>query len=180
MSMNGKDLAKALKDALGGMDAGKAGDQIRNKYQSTIKEYLVNNMEIHLAYAGMIPGTPPVPDPEPDFKGKLTFLSFNFLPAATKELFDFQLGLAIKGGMVSNGETSNGITFAPVALGPAGIITTIFPPFDPKSDSVDSFMESYCSSIINCIKTSFVNPVPTFGARSTAGSTGNVSMTSIL
>ena len=179
MSMNGKDLAREIKNALKDLDPAKKSSQIASKYQSTIENYLIKNMEITLSYSGMIPGTPPVPDLEPSFKGKLSFLSFKFLPAASKELFDLQLGLAVKGGFVTNGEAANGITFAPMSLNQAGIITTIFPKFNPSKDDVDKFMEDYCSSIIDCIKTSFVNPLPTLGARANAGSTGNVSMVSI-
>jgi len=179
MSMNGKDLAREIKNALKDLDPAKQSDQIASKYQSTIKNYLIQNIEISLSYSGIIPGTPPTPDKEPLFKGKLSFLSFEFLPAANKELFDLQLGAAIKGGLVSNSEPANGVTFPSMSLNPAGVINTVFPKFNPSEDSVEKFMEDYCSSIITCIKKSFVNPLPTLGERATAGSTGNVTMVSI-
>jgi hypothetical protein len=181
MSLDGGELAKKLKAALADLDPDKNCSDIASKYQSTIRDYLVENIEIKLSYAGVIPGTPPVADPEPSFNGKLSFTTFTFLPAATKELFDLQLGLAIKGGLITNGDTANGITFPPLAFNPLALIVTEFPDFDPSDEkaSVDNFMKDYCSSIIRQIKTGFISTVPSMGARATASSTGVVTMLSI-
>ena len=178
MSLDGAALARELKNALSNLDPAKNANDISSKYQSTIKNYLVKNIEIKLAYAGVIP--PSAPDVEPSFNGKLSYTAFTFLPAATKELFDLQLGLAIKGGLITNKDTSNGIVFPPLVFNPAAILITEFPSFDPAKDSVDDFMKSYCNSIVRQIKTGFISVTPSMGARATAGSTGPVTMLSIL
>jgi hypothetical protein len=179
--LKGKDLAREIKSALENLDPAKEGDTIRSKYQDTIKTYLEKNIDITLSYEGAIPGTPPTPDLEPSFKGKLTFPTFDFLPAPTKEAFDLNLSTAVKGGLISNGDESNGITFPPLAFNPAGMIVTVFPSFDAtdKNASVDDFMEKYCDSILNQIKTGFISITPSLGARLTKSSTGAVTMVTI-
>ena len=179
--LKGKDLARELKNALQNLDPAKECETIRSKYQNIFKTYLEKNIDITLSYAGVIPGTPPTPDPEPAFKGKLTFPSFEFLPAPTKELFDLNLSTAIKGGLISNKDTSNGITFPPLAFNQDGMIVTVFPSFDAtdKNASVDDFMEKYCDSILNQIKTGFISVLPALGSRLSKSSTGAVTMVTI-
>jgi hypothetical protein len=148
-----------------------------------ITEYLTQNTKVMVKYTGIIPGTPPTPDPTQADTFKIVGVC---APPSQSNSFDAWL-MQIQMNIISG-----------FMLAPAGNAQVVFPqkPFlvpgvkitqaNLKSahdvndkDPQQKIWEIICDGIMQWINTSAMNPAPSAATHPTAGSAGMANITKI-
>ena len=148
-----------------------------------ITEYLIANTTVTVAYVGIIPGTPPTPDP-------VTIDTFKIIgacaPPAPSNSFDAWL-LQLQNNIIA------GFQLAPV--GNTGVVFPMKPFLAPgvttnqmslksahsvgDTDPQQKIWEIVCDGIIQWINGTAMNPAPGAGTRPTGPSSGIANITKI-
>lgn len=149
-----------------------------------ITEYLIANTQVMISYTGIIPGTPPTPDP-------IVVDTFNIIgtcaPPSPSNSFDewmMQLQQNIISGFQLAPMGNAGIVFPQMPfLAPGVTVTqmTLKAAHDVGDDDPQQkIWEIVCDGIIQWINGSAMNPAPGSGSRPSGPSTGMANITRII
>jgi len=181
-----KTIINKMKSAIGtdgqSFNSGSASAAMAAVAQG-ITEYLTQNTKVMVKYTGIIPGTPPTPDPTQADTFKIVGVC---APPSQSNSFDAWL-MQIQMNIISG-----------FMLAPAGNAQVVFPqkPFlvpgvkitqaNLKSahdvndkDPQQKIWEIICDGIMQWINTSAMNPAPSAATHPTAGSAGMANITKI-
>ena len=148
-----------------------------------ITEYLIANTQVVVAYVGVIPGTPPTPDPVVIDTFKIVGVC---APPSPSNSFDAWL-LQLQNNIIAS--------FQLAPTGNAGVVFPQKPFLAPgvtitqanlksahdvgDSDPQQKIWEIICDGIMQWINTTAMNPAPGAGSRPTGPSTGTATITKI-
>jgi hypothetical protein len=148
-----------------------------------ITEYIIANTQVQIVYTGIIPGTPPVPDP-------IVTDVFNVIgtcaPPSPSDNFDVwikQIEANIIAGFTLAPMGNAGVVFATKPFLNIGVKTQIgdlTSTHDVQDESPQQKVwEIICGDIIDWINGSAMNPIPGGASRPSGPSTGTASITKI-
>lgn len=148
-----------------------------------ITEYLIANTVVSVAYVGIIPGVPPVPDPLVADTFKIVGACAPPGPSNNFDAWMFQLQNNIIAGFQLAPMGNTGLVFptkpflAPGVITNQAMLTSAHDVGD--EDSQQKIWEIVCEGIMQWINTTAINPVPGPGSRPTSPSTGTANIVKI-
>lgn len=148
-----------------------------------ITEYLIANTQVMVAYVGIIPGTPPTPDPVVTDTFKIVGTCASPSPANSFDAWMLQLQNNIIAGFQLAPTGNAGVVFPMKPFLTPGVITTqvnLKSAHDVSDENPQQkIWEIVCDGIIQWINTSAMNPAPGAGSRPTGPSTGTANIVKI-
>lgn len=148
-----------------------------------ITEYLIANTQVMVAYVGIIPGTPPTPDPVVSDTFKIVGTCAPPSPANSFDAWMLQLQTNIISGFMLAPTGNAGVMFPQKPFLAPGVTVnqaTLKSAHDVQdNNSQQKIWEIICDGIIQWINTSAMNPSPGAGSRPTGPSTGTANIVKI-
>lgn len=149
-----------------------------------ITEYLIANTTVTIAYAGIIPGTPPTPDPLVIDSFKITGTCAPTGPSNSFDVWIKQVEANIIAGFSLAPKGTAGVAFAQKPFLNPGI-ATVQSMLKANHDVSDEnpqqkIWEMICGGIMDWINSSAMNPAPGAATHQPPGSSGTANITKIL
>lgn len=148
-----------------------------------ITEYLIANTQVMVAYVGIIPGTPPTPDPIVSDTFKIVGTCAPPSPANSFDAWMLQLQTNIISGFMLAPTGNAGVMFPQKPFLSPGVTVNqamLKSAHDVQDNNPQQkIWEIICDGIIQWINTSAMNPVPGAGSRPTGPSTGTANIVKI-
>lgn len=149
-----------------------------------ITEYLIANTTVMISYKGIIPGTPPTPDPTVVDTFTIVGTCAPPSPANNFDSWIKQLESSIIAGFSLTPTGNAGVVFPTKPFLKTGITTTqsnLKSAHDVNDkDPQQKIWEIVCGGIMDWINTSAMNTIPGPATHPTASSTGNANITKII
>lgn len=149
-----------------------------------ITEYLLSNTRVSIAYMGIIPSFPPMPDPVVSDVFQVVGVCAPPSPSPSFDAWMMQLQMNIISGFMLSPAGSAGVVFAQKPFLTPGVMVNqamIQSSFDINDKNPQQkIWEIICDGIINWINTTAMNPAPGAAAHPLAGSTGVANITKII
>ena len=148
-----------------------------------ITEYLIANTIVSVAYVGVIPGTPPMPDPVVADTFKIIGTCAPPAPSESFDLWLLELQKNIIAGFQLAPMGNMGLVFPTKPFLSPGVITNqaMLTSAHEVGDegSQQKIWEIVCDGIIQWVNTTAMNPAPGAGSRPTGPSTGTANIVKI-
>lgn len=148
-----------------------------------ITEYLLANTTVTIAYAGIVPGTPPSPDPVVVDTFKIVGACAPLSPSQSFDTWLLQLQNNIIAGFMLAPAGNSGVVFVQKPFLSPGITVTqaqIKSAAEANDDGVqEKVWEVICDGIMQWINSTAMNPAPGGATRPGSAGTANITMITI-
>lgn len=154
-----------------------------NAVAAAITEYLISHVAVAVSYSGVIPGTPPTPDPIASDVFKIVGACTPPSPSQGFDEWIANLETSIISGFTLAPQGNAGVVFAQRPFINAGVsvrqsdLKSMHNPQDTNPQQ--QIWETVCDSIIRWLSETSANTVPGAASRPAASSTGMASITRI-
>lgn len=174
--LNGSELANILKNAMNGQDN---PTDSHSDFSNSLKDYVMGKAKLQGVYSGIIPGTPPVQDPN---NGTYEFdviafpISASGLQAGATGGFGSWLNaMSAELSKITFGGTSGSVT----AGSPTLLTVSASVDMSSKPDNKNDSMEIVGNDLITSVKNGVPTPT-TVPATSVAGGVGTITWSLVL